>query len=138
MKIFQRVQEIWSGQESVTEGHMNGQMDRHEAISIIPYRLRNRRLTSLFHYLLMCLEANSVNHSVTFDIGVQCLHMLVCPSNKYEYVYDIVGYAISDLRSSVIRVMHGCSIKGTFFNLALLNTDMPCLCKQCRSRSDGF
>ena len=28
MKIFQRVQEIWSGQESVTEGQTNGQTDR--------------------------------------------------------------------------------------------------------------
>ena len=27
MKIFQRVQEIWSGQESVTEGQMDGQTD---------------------------------------------------------------------------------------------------------------
>ena len=28
MKIFQRVQEIWSGQERVTEGQTDGQMDR--------------------------------------------------------------------------------------------------------------
>ena len=28
MKIFQRVQEILSGQESVTEGQTDGQMDR--------------------------------------------------------------------------------------------------------------
>ena len=27
MKIFQKVQEIWSGQESVTEGQMDGQTD---------------------------------------------------------------------------------------------------------------
>ena len=36
MKIFQRVQEIWSGQESVTEGQTNGQI---KAISIIPHLL---------------------------------------------------------------------------------------------------
>ena len=28
MKIFQRVQEIWSGQESVTEGQMDRQTDK--------------------------------------------------------------------------------------------------------------
>ena len=28
MKIFQRVQEIWSGQESITEGQTDGQTDR--------------------------------------------------------------------------------------------------------------
>ena len=28
IKIFQRVQEIWSGQDSVTEGQTDGQMDR--------------------------------------------------------------------------------------------------------------
>ena len=27
MKIFQRVEEIWSGQECVTEGQMDGRMD---------------------------------------------------------------------------------------------------------------
>ena len=27
MEIFQRVQEIWSGQESVTEGQTDGQID---------------------------------------------------------------------------------------------------------------
>ena len=27
MKIFQRVQEIWSGQKCVTEGQMDGRMD---------------------------------------------------------------------------------------------------------------
>ena len=37
MKIFQRVQEIWSGQESVTEGQTDGQT---KAISIIPHPLR--------------------------------------------------------------------------------------------------
>ena len=36
MKIFQRVQEIWSGQESVTEGQTDGQT---KAISIIPHPL---------------------------------------------------------------------------------------------------
>ena len=49
MKIFQRVQEIWSGQESVTEGHTDGQTDgqtdrwtegQTKAISIIPHPLR--------------------------------------------------------------------------------------------------
>ena len=30
MKIFQRIQEIWSGQESGMEGQMDGQMDSHE------------------------------------------------------------------------------------------------------------
>ena len=37
MKIFQRVQEIWSGQESVSEGQTDGQT---KAISIIPHPLR--------------------------------------------------------------------------------------------------
>ena len=45
MKIFQRVQEIWSGQESVTEGHTDGWTDRWtdrqmKAISIMPHPLR--------------------------------------------------------------------------------------------------
>ena len=45
MIIFQRVQEIWSGQESVTEGQTNGQTDgqtdrQMKAISIIPHPLR--------------------------------------------------------------------------------------------------
>ena len=37
MKIFQRVQEIWSRQESVMEGWTDGQM---KAISIIPHLRR--------------------------------------------------------------------------------------------------
>ena len=40
MKLFQRVQEIWSGQESVTVGQTDGQMD----ISIIPHLLCGGRL----------------------------------------------------------------------------------------------
>ena len=49
MKIFQRVQEIWSGQESVTEGQRDGQTDRQtegqtKAISIIPHPLRSEGL----------------------------------------------------------------------------------------------
>ena len=44
MKIFQRVQEIWSGKESVTEGQTDGKTDRltdeqTKAISIIPHPL---------------------------------------------------------------------------------------------------
>ena len=47
MKIFQRVQEIWCGQESVTEGQMGGQTDgQTEAISIIPHPLRCGGLTT--------------------------------------------------------------------------------------------
>ena len=50
IKIFQRVQEIWSGQESVTEGQMDGQTDRWtdrqtKAISIIHHLLRGGGLT---------------------------------------------------------------------------------------------
>ena len=45
LKIFQRVQEIWSGQESVTEGQKEGQTGGQiKAISIIPHPLRGRRL----------------------------------------------------------------------------------------------
>ena len=44
-KIFQRVQEIWSGQESVMEGHADGLTDgQKKAISIIPHPLRGRGL----------------------------------------------------------------------------------------------
>ena len=42
IKIFQRVQEIWSGQESVTEGQTDGQT---KAISINPHPLRGGGLT---------------------------------------------------------------------------------------------
>ena len=38
MKLFQRVQEIWSGQESVTDGQT-------KAISIIPHPLHGGGLT---------------------------------------------------------------------------------------------
>ena len=49
MKIYQRVQEIWSGQESVTERQTDRQMDwwtdgQTKAISIIPNPLRGRGL----------------------------------------------------------------------------------------------
>ena len=55
MKIFQRVQEIWSGQESVTEGQMNGQT---KAISIIPHPLLGGGLKiSILRTLLTVREA---------------------------------------------------------------------------------
>ena len=48
MKIFQRVQEIWSRQESVTEGQMDGQTDRQtKAISIIPHPLHGGGLKKM-------------------------------------------------------------------------------------------
>ena len=46
MKIFQRVQEIWSGQESVTDRWMDRRTDgQTKAISIIPRPLRGGGLT---------------------------------------------------------------------------------------------
>ena len=60
MKIFHRVQEIWSGQESVTEGQTDGQTDgQTKAISIIPHPLCGGGLINLLvcflqdHELLM-------------------------------------------------------------------------------------
>ena len=45
MKIFQRVQEIWSGEESVTEGRKDGRTGgQTKAISTIPHPLRGRGL----------------------------------------------------------------------------------------------
>ena len=60
MKIFQRVQEIWSGQESVTEGQMDGQTDgQTKAISIIPHSLRGAGLMIIY----MCVKMTHVKCS---------------------------------------------------------------------------
>ena len=43
----------------------------------------------------------------------------------------------SSLSSWVCYIKKSC-VSYTIITLALLNLDMPCLCKQCRSRSVGF
>ena len=61
MKIFQRVQEIWSGQKSATEGQTDRQMDgwtdeQTKAISIIPHTLRGRGLKTNHKPLLLEID----------------------------------------------------------------------------------
>ena len=52
MKIFHRVQEIWSGQESVMDGQTNGQA---KAIPIIPLPPRGGGLMNLIWRISTCI-----------------------------------------------------------------------------------
>ena len=50
----------------------------------------------------------------------------------------IINLSSAELAKSVIKVnFHGTDSKDTL-TLVLLNRDILCLCKQCRSRSVGF
>ena len=64
MKIDQRVQEIWSGQESVTDGRTDGLKDEGHSFNPLPLPggglicLLSLHRISFFYQFLICFEGN--------------------------------------------------------------------------------
>ena len=115
----------------------------------IPRKCHNREAQYLCPFHLFDVFQMTLRFRTAFDIVRQPFNVSRAFCFSTVYVFGTSG--ITDLKRTCSKSIaqprarrsneqyctrHNCSL--TDLTLVLLNPDMCCLCKQCRSRSDGF
>ena len=94
MKLFQRIQAIWSRQESVTEGQTDRQTDRQKdrwtdrqmkTISIIPHPLCGRGL-KMANLFANGGDPDQIQCSAASDLGLHCLPITLLRVSQLQWV----------------------------------------------------
>ena len=118
-------------------------------LSLLPYGYHSHIVT-LSHFWLKCSHQMSTNSSLTcpshvseigqdLDTSFQCLNHEYCANElraRISWVWNFIMNYQNPRTTFWVKMIIQVSRNGTL-TLVLLNLDMPCLCKQCRFRSEA-